>query len=115
MQDAEELGVIFIGTESKGYSVKEFVPLNTRGNKWKYGVMVTTPERQFVFMCEQEQERKEWLWVLRGVLRRPMAPQDYTSKHLFTHSNHLSCAVVLLILCDLILVYDAVTLPVVRV
>lgn len=78
--DAEELGVIFIGTESKGYSVKEYVPLNTRGNKWKYGVMVTTPERQFVFMCEQEQERKEWLWVLRGVLRRPMAPQDYASE-----------------------------------
>lgn len=81
MQDAEELGVIFIGTESKGYSVTECVPQNARGNKWKYGVMVTTPERQFVFMCEQEQEQKEWLRVLRQVLQRPMAPQDYASKH----------------------------------
>lgn len=94
MQDAEELGVIFIGTESKGYSVKECDPLNTRGNKWKYGVVVTTPERQFVFMCELEQERKEWLWVLRGVLRRPMAPQDYTSKHMFTFKPlKLCCSV----------------------
>lgn len=81
MQDAEELGVIFIGTESKGYSVRECVPNNARGNKWKYGVMVQTPERQFVFMCEQEQEQREWLQVLRRVLQRPMAPQDYASKH----------------------------------
>lgn len=81
LQDAEELGVIFIGTESKGYSVGECVPNNARGNKWRYGVIVTTPERQFVFMCEQEQEQREWLQVLRQVLRRCMAPQDYASKH----------------------------------
>ncbi|KAE8283098.1 Arf-GAP with dual PH domain-containing protein 2 Centaurin-alpha-2 [Larimichthys crocea] len=56
--DAEELGVIFIGTENKGYSVKECVPKHARGNKWKCGVMVETPERQFVFMCEQRGSRK---------------------------------------------------------
>uniref|UniRef100_A0A667W9K7 ArfGAP with dual PH domains 2 n=1 Tax=Myripristis murdjan TaxID=586833 RepID=A0A667W9K7_9TELE len=78
--DAEELGVVFIGTESNGYSVKECVPKNARGNKWKCGVLVETPERQFVFMCEQEREQKEWLDALRQVLFRPMAPQDYTSK-----------------------------------
>ncbi|XP_067472233.1 arf-GAP with dual PH domain-containing protein 2 isoform X1 [Thunnus thynnus] len=76
--DAEELGVIFIGTENSGYSVKECVPKHTRGNKWNYGVSVETPERQFVFMCEQEREQKEWLNALRQVLSRPMAPQDYT-------------------------------------
>ncbi|XP_019958387.2 arf-GAP with dual PH domain-containing protein 2 isoform X2 [Paralichthys olivaceus] len=75
--DAEELGVIFIGTESKGYSVRECVPKHARGNKWKWGVMVETPERQFVFMCEQEMEQSEWLDALRQVLSRPMAPQDY--------------------------------------
>uniref|UniRef100_A0A8C4IUH0 ArfGAP with dual PH domains 2 n=1 Tax=Dicentrarchus labrax TaxID=13489 RepID=A0A8C4IUH0_DICLA len=76
--DAEELGVIFIGTESKGYSVNECFPRHARGNKWKYGVMLETPERQFVFMCEQEREQREWLDALRQVLHRPMAPQDYT-------------------------------------
>ncbi|XP_042361630.1 arf-GAP with dual PH domain-containing protein 2 isoform X1 [Plectropomus leopardus] len=76
--DAEELGVIFIGTEKKGYSVRECVPKHARGNKWKCGVMVETPERQFVFMCEQQREQREWLDVLRQVLSRPMAPQDYT-------------------------------------
>ncbi|XP_029914965.1 arf-GAP with dual PH domain-containing protein 2 [Myripristis murdjan] len=78
--DAEELGVVFIGTESNGYSVKECVPKNARGNKWKCGVLVETPERQFVFMCEQEREQKEWLDALRQVLFRPMAPQDYTTE-----------------------------------
>ncbi|KAM6966316.1 arf-GAP with dual PH domain-containing protein 2 [Tautogolabrus adspersus] len=76
--DAEELGVIFIGTESKGYSVKECVPKHARGNKWNQGVLVETPERQFVFMCEQEREQSEWLNALRQVLHRPMSPQDYT-------------------------------------
>uniref|UniRef100_A0A3B3UT78 ArfGAP with dual PH domains 2 n=1 Tax=Poecilia latipinna TaxID=48699 RepID=A0A3B3UT78_9TELE len=78
--DAEELGVIFIGTESNGYSVRECVPKHTRGNKWKCGIMVETPERQFVFMCEQEREQKQWLNALRKVLSRPMSPQDYTGK-----------------------------------
>ncbi|XP_005948002.1 arf-GAP with dual PH domain-containing protein 2 [Haplochromis burtoni] len=78
--DAEELGAIFIGTECKGYSVKEYVPLNARGNKWKCGLMVETPERQFVFMCEQERDQREWLEALRKVLSRPMSPQDYTAE-----------------------------------
>ncbi|KAM6904999.1 arf-GAP with dual PH domain-containing protein 2 [Xenentodon cancila] len=78
--DAEELGVIFIGTETNGYSVKACVPKNAHGNKWKCGVMVETPERQFVFMCEQDREQKEWLDVLRKVLSRPMSPQDYTAE-----------------------------------
>ncbi|XP_071386794.1 arf-GAP with dual PH domain-containing protein 2 isoform X1 [Centroberyx affinis] len=78
--DAEELGVVFIGTESNGYSVKECVPKSARGNKWKCGVSVETPNRQFVFMCEQEREQREWLDALRQVLSRPMAPQDYTTE-----------------------------------
>ncbi|KAM7386745.1 hypothetical protein PAMA_009392 [Pampus argenteus] len=76
--DAEELGVIFIGTESNGYSVKDCVPKHARGNKWKCGVTVETPDRQFVFMCELEREQREWLNALRQVLSRPMAPQDYS-------------------------------------
>ena len=92
------MGVIFIGTENSGYSVKECVPKHARGNKWNYGVSVETPERQFVFMCEQEREQREWLNALRQVLSRPMAPQDYTSKQVWetvrtqAHMSH-SCHV----------------------
>ncbi|XP_056144152.1 arf-GAP with dual PH domain-containing protein 2 [Lampris incognitus] len=78
--DAEELGVIFIGTEKNGYAVKECVPKSARGNKWNCGIAVETPDRQFVFMCEQEREQREWLEVLRQVISRPMAPQDYSTE-----------------------------------
>lgn len=80
LKDAVELGVIFIGTENHGYSVSECMPKGTRGNKWKCGMAVETPDRQFVFMCEQERERKEWVDALRQVISKPMLPQDYTSK-----------------------------------
>ncbi|KAM9391616.1 arf-GAP with dual PH domain-containing protein 2 [Pholidichthys leucotaenia] len=76
--DAEELGAIFIGTESNGYAIKECeVPKNAWGNKWTYGVTVVIPEREYVFMCEEEKEQKEWLDALKKVLSRPMSPQDY--------------------------------------
>uniref|UniRef100_A0A8C2FFC0 ArfGAP with dual PH domains 2 n=1 Tax=Cyprinus carpio TaxID=7962 RepID=A0A8C2FFC0_CYPCA len=78
--DAIELGVVFIGPENHGYSVRECVPKGTRGNKWKCGVIVETPDRQFVFMCEQERDQREWVEALKTVISKPMMPQDYTSK-----------------------------------
>uniref|UniRef100_A0A8C6NS62 ArfGAP with dual PH domains 2 n=1 Tax=Nothobranchius furzeri TaxID=105023 RepID=A0A8C6NS62_NOTFU len=78
--DAEELGVLFIGTESNGYSIKACAPKHARGNKWKCGIRVETPERQFVFMCEQEREQREWLDALRKVLCQSMSPQDHTGE-----------------------------------
>ncbi|XP_015460973.2 arf-GAP with dual PH domain-containing protein 2 isoform X2 [Astyanax mexicanus] len=80
--DAVELGVIFIGTANHGYSVRECVPKGTRGNKWKCGVVMETPDRQFVFMCEQERERNEWLEALQQVIAKPMLPQDYTKANI---------------------------------
>ncbi|XP_036392937.1 arf-GAP with dual PH domain-containing protein 2-like [Megalops cyprinoides] len=78
--DAVELGAVFIGTENHGYSVRESLPKGTRGNKWKCGVTVETPDRQFVFMCEQEREQKEWVEAFREVISRPMVPQDYNTE-----------------------------------
>ncbi|XP_075994866.1 arf-GAP with dual PH domain-containing protein 1 isoform X1 [Genypterus blacodes] len=76
--EAEDLGVIFIGTTDHGYSVNVWEPKNARGNKWTWCLAVQTPERQFVFMCEQEREQKEWMDAIGEVLSRPMVPQDYT-------------------------------------
>lgn len=78
--DAEELGALFIGTETNGYSVRECVPKFSRGNKWKCGVSVGTPERQFVFMCEQEREQREWMEALRQIMSLPMQPKDYATE-----------------------------------
>lgn len=79
--------MVFIGTESKGYSVKECSPKNARGNKWNHGLLVETPERQFVFMCEREREQREWLDALRQVLSRPMSPQDYPTEANIKHKK----------------------------
>lgn len=78
--DAEELGAVFIGTESHGYSVKESQPKHARGRKWGCGITMETPERTFVFTCEQEQDQREWLEAFRQVISQPMTPQHYTAE-----------------------------------
>ncbi|KAG7459537.1 hypothetical protein MATL_G00211630 [Megalops atlanticus] len=78
--DAVELGAVFIGTESHGYSVRESEPRGARGNRWKCGVTVETPDRQFVFMCEQERDQREWVEAFRQVISKPMLPQDYNTE-----------------------------------
>ncbi|XP_035262270.1 arf-GAP with dual PH domain-containing protein 2-like [Anguilla anguilla] len=78
--DAVELGSVFIGTESHGYSVRESQPQRTRGNKWKCGVTVETPDRRFVFMCEQELDQREWVESFRLVMSQPMTPQHYNTE-----------------------------------
>ncbi|KAG5832904.1 hypothetical protein ANANG_G00296150 [Anguilla anguilla] len=82
--DAVELGAVFIGPESQGYSTgnasRSARGTGECGNKWKFGIIVETPERQFVFMCEQEREQKEWVAAFCQVISRPMLPQDYTTE-----------------------------------
>ena len=81
-QDATELGAVFIGTESHSYSVSEGNGRGSRGGRWHCGITLKTPHRDYVFMCEQEQERKEWLEAFRKVISQPMTPEDYASKML---------------------------------
>ncbi|TKS67996.1 Arf-GAP with dual PH domain-containing protein 1 [Collichthys lucidus] len=77
--DATELGAAFIGTESHGYSVSES-SRSSRGGRWHCGITLQTPDRQFVFMCEQAQDQMEWLEALRKVISQPMTPEDYSTK-----------------------------------
>ncbi|XP_037619563.1 arf-GAP with dual PH domain-containing protein 2-like [Sebastes umbrosus] len=78
--DATELGAVFIGTESHSYSASEGRGRSTRGGRWNCGITLKTPEREFVFMCEQEQEQKDWLEALRKVITQPMTPEDYANE-----------------------------------
>ncbi|KAM9315185.1 arf-GAP with dual PH domain-containing protein 2-like isoform 3-T3 [Pholidichthys leucotaenia] len=77
--DATDLGAVFIGTENHGYSVSENTS-RTRGGRWHCGITLETPGRQFVFMCEQVQEQKEWLQAFRKVISQPMTPEDYANE-----------------------------------
>ncbi|XP_044044955.1 arf-GAP with dual PH domain-containing protein 1-like isoform X3 [Siniperca chuatsi] len=78
--DATERGAVFIGTESHSYSVSESSGRSTRGGRWHFGITLQTPDREFVFMCEQEQEQKEWVEAFRKVISQPMTPEDYANE-----------------------------------
>ncbi|KAM9857509.1 arf-GAP with dual PH domain-containing protein 2-like [Aulostomus maculatus] len=78
--DATELGAVFIGNESHRYSASESSSRSSRGARWHCGITLQTPRRQFVFMCEQEQEQREWLEAFRKVISQPMTPEDYANE-----------------------------------
>nr|XP_040042123.1 arf-GAP with dual PH domain-containing protein 2-like [Gasterosteus aculeatus aculeatus] len=78
--DASELGAVFIGTASHSYAAAESGGPSSRGGRWHCGVTLQTPDREFVFMCEQQQEQKEWLEAFRKVIAQPMTPEDYANE-----------------------------------
>ncbi|GAB1296547.1 Arf-GAP with dual PH domain-containing protein 2 [Apodemus speciosus] len=84
--DAFEQGQVFLGSNEQGYEVWEDLPKGIRGNRWKAGLTVITPERKFIFTCPTEKEQREWLESLRGVLSSPLSPL-----HLLTTSAETGC------------------------
>ncbi|XP_049628249.1 arf-GAP with dual PH domain-containing protein 2 isoform X3 [Suncus etruscus] len=72
--DAFEQGQVFLGSKEQGYEVHEDLPKGIRGNRWKAGLTVITPERRFVLTCPSEKEQREWLESFRDVLSRPLTP-----------------------------------------
>ncbi|XP_033894636.1 arf-GAP with dual PH domain-containing protein 2-like [Acipenser ruthenus] len=76
--EAVEKGSVFIGNKEHGYKVTNVLPKGVRGSRWKCGITVETPERQFIFTCENEREQREWMEALNQVISKPMSPQDYT-------------------------------------
>ncbi|XP_029413770.1 arf-GAP with dual PH domain-containing protein 2 isoform X4 [Nannospalax galili] len=79
--DAFEQGQVFLGSNEQGYEVCEDLPKGIRGNRWKAGLTVLTPERRFIFTCPNEKEQREWLESLRDVLSRPLSPLHRLRQH----------------------------------
>ncbi|CAN9510515.1 unnamed protein product [Ophioblennius macclurei] len=78
--DATELGAVFIGTESHGYSASQSSGRSGRGGRWHCEITLETPDRQFVFRCEQDQDQREWLEAFRKIISQPMTPEDYANE-----------------------------------
>uniref|UniRef100_A0A8C4LTG8 ArfGAP with dual PH domains 2 n=1 Tax=Equus asinus asinus TaxID=83772 RepID=A0A8C4LTG8_EQUAS len=78
--DAFEQGQVFLGRNEQGYQVYEDLPKGIRGNRWKAGLTIVTPERRFIFTCPSEKEQREWLESFRDVLSRPFTPLNILSK-----------------------------------
>ncbi|KAK7929947.1 hypothetical protein WMY93_006342 [Mugilogobius chulae] len=79
--DATELGAVFIGTENHSYSVSEICgQRSSRGGRWHCGISLQTPGREFVFMCEQENDQQDWLNALKKVISLPMSAETMQTK-----------------------------------
>ncbi|XP_053563424.1 arf-GAP with dual PH domain-containing protein 2 isoform X2 [Bombina bombina] len=74
--DAFEQGGVFIGNKENGYHVSEGLPKGIKGNKWEAGIIIKTPEREFLFTCENAKDHKEWLEALRVLISKPMSRED---------------------------------------
>ncbi|XP_027714506.1 arf-GAP with dual PH domain-containing protein 2-like isoform X2 [Vombatus ursinus] len=86
--DAFEQGQVFIGSKEHGYEIHNELPKGIRGNRWKAGITIITPERRFVFACPNDKEQKEWLESLQHVLALPMtalSPHGKTHKIIDVH------------------------------
>ncbi|XP_045139727.1 arf-GAP with dual PH domain-containing protein 1 isoform X1 [Echinops telfairi] len=83
--DAFARGEVFIGSKEGGYSVLEGLPAGTQGHRWAYGITIVTPDRKFLFACETEADRQEWVAAFRSVVDRPMLPQEYAVEAHFKH------------------------------
>ncbi|XP_073902512.1 arf-GAP with dual PH domain-containing protein 2 isoform X2 [Castor canadensis] len=78
--DAFEQGQVFLGSKEQGYEVYEDLPKGIRGNRWKAGLTIVTPERRFIFTCASEKEQREWLESLRDVLSCHLSPLHLLSE-----------------------------------
>ncbi|XP_008583734.1 PREDICTED: arf-GAP with dual PH domain-containing protein 2 [Galeopterus variegatus] len=86
--DAFEQGQVLLGSKEQGYAVYEDLPKGIRGNCWKAGLTIVTPERRFVLTCPSEKERREWLESLQDVLSCPLTPLSLLTAS--TESGHSS-------------------------
>lgn len=48
------------------------MPQGVRVKKRKPAITVVTPIREFVFICENDREQREWIDALNGVIAQPL-------------------------------------------
>ncbi|XP_061703427.1 arf-GAP with dual PH domain-containing protein 1-like isoform X2 [Syngnathoides biaculeatus] len=75
--DAYARGEVFIGGEENGYGVLRGLPSGVQNSRWRFGITIATPGRKFLFACESEQDRSDWLETFRRAVSRPMRPHEY--------------------------------------
>ncbi|PIO30420.1 hypothetical protein AB205_0119690, partial [Aquarana catesbeiana] len=76
-QDAFAKGEVFLGSSENGYQVKPETISCTQGNLWSYGISISTPDRTYLFTCESETDRDNWLSAFKKVTSLPMNVREY--------------------------------------
>ncbi|XP_060101468.1 arf-GAP with dual PH domain-containing protein 1-like isoform X2 [Heteronotia binoei] len=82
--DAFAKGEVFVGSGENGYSVKQGLPAGVQGSfTWPYVITIVTPDRNYLFTCETEQDQQEWVAAFSHVIEQPMTPQEYATEAYF--------------------------------
>ncbi|XP_031454615.1 arf-GAP with dual PH domain-containing protein 2 isoform X3 [Phasianus colchicus] len=72
-KDAFPQGQVFIGRRVEGYEVRAGLPQGISVKKRKSGITMVTPMREFLFLCENDREQREWIDALNGVIAQPLS------------------------------------------
>ncbi|XP_031412211.1 arf-GAP with dual PH domain-containing protein 2 isoform X4 [Meleagris gallopavo] len=72
-EDAFPQGQVFIGRRVEGYEVRAGLPQGISVKKRKSGITMVTPMREFLFLCENDREQREWIDALNGVIAQPLS------------------------------------------
>ncbi|XP_069052913.1 arf-GAP with dual PH domain-containing protein 1 [Lepisosteus oculatus] len=84
--DAYAKGEVFIGQRDMGYKAIAGLPSSTHNNRtWQFGITIQTPDRNFLFTCETEEEQQDWLVQFQKVMDKPMSPQEFSME---AHLKH---------------------------
>lgn len=49
------------------------MPQGISVKKRKSGITMVTPARDFLFLCENDKEQREWIDALNGVIAQPLS------------------------------------------
>ncbi|KAM4021866.1 arf-GAP with dual PH domain-containing protein 1-like [Anomaloglossus baeobatrachus] len=85
--DAFAKGEVFLGSTEHGYQVKAEIVPNSYSNIWNYGISISTPDRTYLFTCESEQDRENWLSVFKKVISIPMTVREFAVEAQFKHRS----------------------------
>uniref|UniRef100_A0A8C3N2H2 Uncharacterized protein n=1 Tax=Geospiza parvula TaxID=87175 RepID=A0A8C3N2H2_GEOPR len=66
--DAFAQGQVFIGRRDEGYEVRDDLPQKVWVKKKKPVITLVTPVREFVFICDNDRQQREWMDALNGVI-----------------------------------------------
>ncbi|XP_013387548.1 arf-GAP with dual PH domain-containing protein 1 isoform X2 [Lingula anatina] len=76
--DAFPKGEVFIGNKEQGFAVRDGVPPGRPDQT--FGFTLKTPDRPFILNAESQQEKEEWMSVLKQVVETPLTPQDSSGR-----------------------------------
>ena len=80
-KDAFPKGEIFLGSREKNFGILEGVPPQIK--EIHYGFTLRTPDREFHLSAETPEDYRDWVDLLKMVIKTPPNPQEISSKNRF--------------------------------